>query len=174
VHVAQQRRGSPVGDPLEAEAEAHQLAPRVLRGAAPAPALGAPAHQVLADTPHDEVVVAQAKRRLKLLETSEQEWYERQVRQLAAGRDVEEGLARRTRMAKQGLDPKAKEREEIEEKQVQRANRLPLEIKVTEDAVRFHVRFQARFEDLPARGVSPSSRQASAPVSISSGTRSSG
>lgn len=147
VHVAQQRRTEGPHDPFEVEAEAHELAPMMLRGEAH-PQLSAPANRVLGETPSDLALVERAKRRLKLLETYVREWQIRQARHLGAGGEVDPVLARRRRMdvGSADLGP-PDQRGRMEDELLRNLNRLPLDIEVTEDAVRFRVKFQVRFED---------------------------
>lgn len=153
-HVVQQRRAPTADSAAAAENEAVQTARHVTGGHRVTVVRSAHGTQ-RQDTPHDRMVVAQARRRLALLEQYEAQWQEREARRLRIAREREARLGARTAMdraaAESGADvPEIAvpgSREASERSLIARLNRRPLRISVTEDAVTFRVRFHLRFED---------------------------
>jgi len=151
VHVAQQLNGGEAAPPWEAEAEAHRLAAEVVAGAAPAPRLGAGPGVPLAEMPYDRMIVERARRRKALLQRYLDEWAVRNVRALSTARERDPMLAARERMDKAMavVNPGGGEAYAgAERAHLAALNRRPLRIDVTPDVVRFHVKFQVRFEGL--------------------------
>lgn len=95
-------------------------------------------------SPHERMVVARAKKRLKLLHQYVDEWSVREIRRSKGNQEREEMLTRRKGMDQ---DDESSRRGVEELTRVPGINQKPLRIEVTEDEVIFHVRFQVRFED---------------------------
>ena len=109
----------------------------------------------LGDTPQQPAVVEAARRRKALLELYIQEWGVRNIRRLRTPRERDPILKARQRMdlaMSTFIDPKTYE--EVERGHLAALNQRPLRLDVTDDAVRFHVRFQVRFEGLTDREAS--------------------
>jgi hypothetical protein len=99
-------------------------------------------------TPHDRMVVEQARRRLALLERFVGEWSAREARRMRTQRELPDLLSRRERMDLEGTDlgpPGARAREEV--RNLAGLNRRPLDIQITDQEVRIGIRFHVRFED---------------------------
>jgi len=145
-HVSQQADGHKSGETSELEYEAHALTPEILAGRGVEPQLGPLAGAVLTDTPPDRAAVEAAKKRLKLLNKFVDEWSGREARRLEAQHERDPLLQKRTKMDEAIPEPPG-QREKMETENIAKLNRAPLDIRITDDEVRFHVRFQVRFED---------------------------
>jgi hypothetical protein len=142
-HVSQQTAVHQSKETPELEYVAHALAPEILAGRAVHPRTGPVAGVVLTDTPPDRAAVEAAKKRLTLLNKFVDEWGGREARRLEAGKDRDPLLQKRTKMD----DDPTNLREKMEAGFIANLNRAPLDIRITDDEVLFHVRFQVRFED---------------------------
>ncbi len=151
VHVAQQLDGGGAAPPAEAEVEAQQLEAGAGEGVIPEPRLRSDPSVPLGETPREQAVVERARRRKALLERYLDEEAVRNVRRLSTARERDPMLEARQRMDKAMvvIGPGGGEAyAAIEEAHLAALNRRPLRVEVTRDVVRFHVKFQARFEGL--------------------------
>jgi hypothetical protein len=98
-------------------------------------------------TPHDKVVVERAKKRLALLKRFVDEYAVREGRRLRAAGERAEIIPKRQKMDIQGSAPLGELRGPLEQQRIADLNTLPLKIDITEDEVRFRVRFHVQFED---------------------------
>lgn len=150
IHVFQQLEGKRRGSFSDAEFEAHRLAPDIMSGRGVKPMFCSEPVLPLTDTPHDQVVVARARCRLALLRRYLDERATREGRRL---RLLQEGrqqlLGQRQTMDRDMpvLVPPGTY-EQTEQTHLAQLNRRPLRIALSENTVRFHIRFHARFEDL--------------------------
>jgi hypothetical protein len=145
-HVAQGLRGKEHGHLPDIELEAHRLAPDVLAGRSLQPRFHAPSGARFADTPYDKMVVERAKQRLALLNKFVEMWEAREIRRLHTASERDPRLQKRKEMDKDLIEPPGT-RAMMEEQNLGKLNRLPLQIKVEEDAIKFRVNFQLSFED---------------------------
>jgi hypothetical protein len=148
VHAEQRRAGRRTAPAEEVELEAHRLAPEALAGRPVEPRLRPQPGVVLFDTPAEQAAVAAAKKRLALLETYEAEWEAREARRIHTARERDPLLAKREAIEKEGLgglEPVS--RGTLEAERIPKLNRRPLEIAITDDMVKFKVKFHVRFED---------------------------
>jgi hypothetical protein len=167
-HVLQQRAGSrspcpsrPVIRPVirpdnRAEQEADSAAEAIRHEGSAKVGVGkvAPVLQ-RQGTPRDQMVVAQARRRLPLLRRYVDEWSAREARQGRTARERDPLLERRRQMDRRAGESGADlvetahpgTREAVERQNIAALNRRPLTMNLTENSVVFRVRFHARFED---------------------------
>jgi hypothetical protein len=112
-----------------------------------------------ANTPHDRMIVEQARQRLPILRSFVNEWSGREARRLQINRERDPLLRRRQQMderaGQSGSDlveaMRPGSREGMERDNIQNLNQRPLNIEVNDGAVIFHVRFHVRFEDVTMR-----------------------
>jgi hypothetical protein len=155
IHVAQQLDGGGAAPPAEAEVEAQQLAAGSPAGVVAAPRLRTDPHAVLGDTPRRQGVVERARQRKALLERYLAEWGVRNVRQLSTARERDPMLAARVALDRgMSVIVPPEVYAQTEEAHLAKLNRRPLRIEVTSSVVRFHVKFQVRFEGLSDRDAS--------------------
>lgn len=111
---------------------------------APAPSEGQGRFQ----SPQDKLAVERAQRLLPILKAYLAEWTAREIRRLHTAAERDPLLEKRRKMDVNSADigPPGM-RAKIEEQKLAALNRLPLDIEITEEAIRFHVKFQVRFED---------------------------
>ncbi|HEU4456313.1 MAG TPA: DUF4157 domain-containing protein [Longimicrobium sp.] len=153
-HLAQAAGGRTRGTRADVEIEARGGEDALLAGRAFRPRFrpgpGVPLHQ----TPHDTMVVERARSRLALLEEFQGECITRMARRTQTGAERQAGQEARQRLDESMADPFAdpEARQAMEDAQVRALNRRPLEVLVTEDEVRFRIRFHARFEDAGQEG----------------------
>lgn len=150
-HCAQQAAGARPAAREDVELEAHGLAADFLAGRPMRPRRRAPRAWSLRDTPLDRLEVERARRQLPILERFVSEHFAREGRRMATRRERDPLLAARRQMDEQSADPMAavdpQARARMEAANIAGLNRLPLNIEVTEDAIRFRVNFHVRFED---------------------------
>jgi hypothetical protein len=149
-HVAQRASGAQA-DKSQLEYEAHSLAPDILAGRGVEPNFHASPGALLFDTPTERAAVEAAKKRLVLLNKYADEWAGREGRRLRTAKERDPLLAKRTKMD-EGIPEPPGQRQRMETQNLQKLNRAPLEIKLSDDEVRFHVKFQVRFEDQKMAG----------------------
>lgn len=150
VHVAQQVGGRIPTSWQNAEMEAHQLQKALLSGQHVEPVFHSTPAIPLKDTSHEQVIVAQARQRLSFLKRYLRERAAREGRRLGMEHEGRSRLLKKRRamdLAMPVLVP-PETYQKIEEAQLAKLNRRPLQIEVTEDVVRFRVRFHVRFEGL--------------------------
>jgi hypothetical protein len=158
-HVVQQAQPGPKASNATAEKEADIASRQVMLGQR-APILHAATGPQNQDSPRDRAIVAQARRRLALLQEFEAQWQAREARRLRNARERDQQLEARTQMdrdaAASGSDLvealNEGSREDEERRLLAQLNRLPLTIEVNETAVTFRVRFHVRFEDASMAG----------------------
>jgi hypothetical protein len=99
-------------------------------------------------SPQNKLAVERAERLLPMMKAYAAEWETREIRRLHAADELDPLLENRRQMDIKSTDPGPRGlRAKIEEQNLAALNRRPLEIEVTEDAVRFRVKFHVRFED---------------------------
>jgi hypothetical protein len=145
VHAEQRRSGRRTAAAEEVELEAHRLAPEALAGRPVEPRLRPQPGVVLFDTPAEQAAVAAARKRLALLEQYVREWEGREARRIHTPLERDPLLEKRKKI--EGAAALGGERGEIEAERMAKLNRAPLEIAITEDEIKFKVKFHVRFED---------------------------
>lgn len=147
IHVAQQLDGGGAAAAAEAEVEAQELAAGAPAGLVAAPHLRTDPHALLGDTPRQQSVVERARQRKALLERYLAEWGVRNVRRLRTERERTALVGERERMDREmAVFGPPGTYEAIERGHLAGLNRRPLRVEVGADTVRFHVKFQVRFE----------------------------
>lgn len=107
--------------------------------------------QSVVSSPHDQMVVERARRRLTLLERYADEWTAREGRRIRTTRESTPLLESRSQMDREGfdigeaIDPGGRIR--LETGNLAVLNRRPLNIQITEEELRIGIRFHIRFED---------------------------
>ncbi len=150
LHAVQRHGSGPTADPLEAESEALALAPRMMAGlpisvqrhVAPTTALG--------NTTSDDVLVAQARRRLPLLRRFVAQWTARNARRLRVARQRDPLLAKRKKIEGEIHVPGTLEA--MEKSNIAKLNRKPLRIEVSGKHIKIYVKFHVRFENVRHKG----------------------
>ncbi len=145
-HRIQQLEGRRQGERADIELEAGDLATGLLAGRSTPPNLSLDAGTAYFDTPQDKLVVERAKKRLALLKTFLTEWEAREVRRLHTDVDRDPLSKKRTKMDEDIPGPRG-QREIIEKENIAKLNRLPLNVEISEQEVKFKVKFHVRFED---------------------------
>jgi uncharacterized protein DUF4157 len=100
-------------------------------------------------TPHDRMVVERAKKRLALLNKYVDQYAAREGRRLRSKPERDALLEKREKMDIEGFNPFAEieQRGKMESQRIAALNTRPLKIELSENEVRFKVKFHVRFED---------------------------